>query len=403
MGIMRHYQKYRNIIENFGDPNAVVQEYEDENGNLQKVEIFYGGKTGGDSYGHGHWVANNIDGYLQVVLDRSPDNVDGGKHQIENNHKTDAYNDERRRERIRQKEAVIAELSYLNATDRDLVSKVKELREKLYKCGSCGHDDNTRLKDLFESRVELLFAERKREQQYNKDRKESVVRQAENLLSYGNDYKSAIENLKRLKEEFRSLPRASRDEEERLWERFKRAEESIYQASKREYEQRKQQQAVAVSNKERIISQAESLVYSSDYRSASEEMKRLSDAFYNAGNAGKDNQRLKDQFNSVKERFYEAKRRAGEQRHREHMQKLQEVLQRKKERVSRLENVIYNKESQLSDLLMRPDPSYNNPNRWDIVANRNRKISEIQASIVDLKQTVMSINNEIYDLQSKIR
>ena len=98
--------KYRNIIPNFNDPKAVVREYEDPSGNLVKIEVFYGGKYGGDSEGHGHWVAENIGGIMQVTLDRNPDKVDGGRHLIEQISKNDAYNDQARQERIRKKEVI---------------------------------------------------------------------------------------------------------------------------------------------------------------------------------------------------------------------------------------------------------------------------------------------------------
>ena len=54
--------KTRDIISNFGDSKAVVRESRDDSGNLTKVEFFYGGQYGGDSEGHGHFVAENIDG-----------------------------------------------------------------------------------------------------------------------------------------------------------------------------------------------------------------------------------------------------------------------------------------------------------------------------------------------------
>ena len=44
-----------------------------------------------------------------------------------------------------------------------------------------------------------------------------------------------------------------------------------------------------------------------DFKSAGIEVKRLSDEFYNAGSAGRDNQDLKERFNAARNRFYEVK------------------------------------------------------------------------------------------------
>ncbi|MDR2492085.1 MAG: hypothetical protein LBD25_01280 [Coriobacteriales bacterium] len=65
------------IVPNFNDARAKCKEERDELGNITKIEILYGGEGGGDGKGHGHWVAELIDGLLQVVLDREPDSAGG--------------------------------------------------------------------------------------------------------------------------------------------------------------------------------------------------------------------------------------------------------------------------------------------------------------------------------------
>ena len=627
----KNWNRIRDIVPNFDDPRAVIREYKDNSGNLQKIEIFYGGKYGGDSEGHGHWVAENIDDIFQVTLDRNPDVVDGGKHLIESNHKNNAYNDEARLDRIRSKQAIIGELRNLDPADHALSGKVTELRNRLYNCGSCGHDDNVRLKEEFESVADNIFRERtriydgyryqkeclisqaeslaysrdytsakeqmrslqerwkqlpraskevedslwarfkqasdrlydnakreyeerKRNQEDAKRQKESLISQAESLaysldfsnakeqmrslqerwkqlprasrededslwtrfkqasdrlyenakrdfeerkrkqddakrqkenlisqaesLAYSNDFKNAKEQMRSLQERWKQLPRASKEDEDSLWTRFKRVSDRIYENAKRDFEERKRKQEDAKrqkeslisqaesltsssdfktakdqmrslqerwkqlpraskededslwtrfkqvsdrlhenakrasaerqtqqnntkAKKERIISQIEALVNSPDFRSATEEVKRLSDEYFNAGNAGKDNQILKENFNRAKERFFAAKKIATEQKHHEFVQRLQERYYRKQEALNRLDSAIYNKREQLSNLLSRPEPSYKNPNRWEIVSRRNAKESQLNASITDMLMKRESLINEMADLQNK--
>lgn len=198
------------------------------------------------------------------------------------------------------------------------------------------------------------------------------------------------------------IPRASKKGEDLLWPLFKRASDRLYDNAKKDFEKRQYQQQEAKNKKESIISQVERLVYASDYKSAGMEIKRLSDEFYNAGSAGKDNQVLKDHFNAARNRFYAAKQQAAEQKHREYIRSLEERLSRKRDALNRLEIAIYNKRDQLSNLLSRPEPSYNNPNRWEIAARRNAKESQINSAITDMQTKRLSLINEIAELQSKL-
>lgn len=183
----------------------------------------------------------------------------------------------------------------------------------------------------------------------------------------------------------------------------------MYENAKRDFEERQAKQRDAKAKKESIISRAESLIHTSDFRAASDAMKQLSEEFYNAGSAGKDNQALKDRFNSVKNRFYDAKKQAAEERRRQseekkaaYRRKLEEVLWRKRESVQNLERAIYNKEAQLSQLLSRPEPSYKNPNRWDIVNKRNMRESQIKEAIASMQMKKSSIIDQILEIQNKI-
>lgn len=391
--------------------------------------------------------------------------------------KQDAYSGEARLGRIRDKEAVINELSYVDPMTPSLGETVKKLRDKLYACGSCGHDDNVRLKNEFESVADGLFKkrdsireeyqrqkegiileaeslsystdyknakdqmqslrerwkqiprgakadedvlwsrfkqasdrlyenakndyeERKRKQADAKYKKEFLVRQAESL-SYSTDFKNAKDQMKHLNEQWKHAPRASKEDEDQLWSRFRQAADRLYGNAQQDYERRQAQQREAKARKEQVINQIERLAYTGDFKSAGIEIKRLSDEFYNAGSAGRDNQDLKERFNAARNRFYAAKQQAGQIKHQEYLRSLDERINRKRDALNRLENAIYNKRDQLSNLLSRPEPSYNNPHRWEIAARRNAKESEINAAIRDMEIKRASIINEIAELQSK--
>lgn len=391
--------------------------------------------------------------------------------------KPDAYSGEARLGRIRDKEAVINELSYVDPMTPSLGETVKKLRDKLYACGSCGHDDNIRLKNEFESAADRLFKERDRIREEYKRQKEGIILEAESLsystdyksakdqmqslrerwkqiprgakadedvlwfrfkrasdrlyenakndyeerkrkqadakykkeflvrqaesLSYSTDFKNAKDQMKHLSEQWKQAPRASKEDEDQLWSRFRQAADRLYGNAQQDYERRQAQQREAKAKKEQVINQIERLAYTGDFKSAGIEVKRLSDEFYNAGSAGRDNQDLKERFNAARNRFYAAKQQAGQIKHQEYLRSLDERINRKRDALNRLENAIYNKRDQLSNLLSRPEPSYNNPHRWEIAARRNAKESEINAAIRDMEIKRASIINEIAELQSK--
>ena len=95
--------------------------------------------------------------------------------------KPDAYSGEARLGRIRDKEAVINELSYVDPMTPSLGETVKKLRDKLYACGSCGHDDNVRLKNEFESVADGLFKKRDSIREEYKRQNEGIILEAERL------------------------------------------------------------------------------------------------------------------------------------------------------------------------------------------------------------------------------
>lgn len=471
---------YRSGIsaEHFGDPNSKEKTFTDESGNITRAEILYGGKSGGVSEGHGHWVAENIDGLMQVVLDRRPDSVGGGKHFIDSRHPTDAYSGAARLDNIRAKEAIINELRFLDPSSTSLGKRVKELRDKLFNCGSCGHDDNKRLKQEFNevadnlfrereriwdgyksqkeslvSRAENLaystdyreaksqmkslmeewkkvpraskesddqlwnrfkrasdrlyenaerdYQERKRKQEGAKQTKENLIRQAENLAN-STDFKSAKAQLNSLRDQWKNAPRAAKNDEDALWNRFKAASDRIYDNAKRDYEQRQSQQQAAKAKKVHIISQIESLAYASDLGSAASEVKRLTDEFYNAGSAGQDNQILKERLNAAKNRFYSAKKQQAEQKHRDYLNRLRERISRKQDALRSIEAAIDRKNNQLNEMRYRSQPNFTNPHYWDIIARRNERESRLNGDIRDLQMKRSSIINEIAELQSKL-
>lgn len=479
MNMEKHLQNSRYIEENFGDPKAKVVERVSQYGEWKghkEITVYYGGADGGDSEGHGHFVATEIDGLFQVTLDRHSDAEDGGRHEIEASHGSDAYNDETRIGRIREKEIVIDQLAHLDVGSPQFETAYQTLDNKFRSIGSSGHHDNQALRDRFKCTADSLlrkrdlfqqtwtkklqiireaesllyesdsrnaglrmkelfvewkqlprttrerddelwgqfqaartqlrdkqnreYEERKARQEAARVQKASVVVRAESVAC-SSDIKSAKEEMKSLLERWKTLPRASKEDEDQLWQRFQRARDELYARSKQEYEKRRQNYASAKAKKEALISRAEALCSTSDFKAAVNEMRALSQQFYEAGSAGADNQSLKARFQAAKQRFYDAKRAAGQTKHDEYVRKMSETLIRKQDQLARLEDSISRTEQFLSDLMGRPEPSYNNPHRYEIAARRNDKISAVQDKLRSMRQRRQELISQIIDIRSK--
>ena len=340
----------RDTIPNFGDEKAVVREHRDKHGKTQKIEVFYGGVTGGDSAGHGHYVADRINGLFQVTLDREPDRA-GGRHCIEKTHRTDAYNEQSRLARIRKKQEIIAQLRYLSPSDRDCYEKVEALSNQFYAAGSCGYADNQALKQEFQrekdrvlrARNELREREKAAREAKLRDarqKKESIVGQAERLACTA-DLRAAKQEMRGLMEQWKAAPRASKEDEERLWRRFSAARTQLSERARRDYEQRQQQ--------------------------------------------------------------YRQRQAEREQRQRDFRARTQERLSAKQEQLRNVEAAISRTQDSIRDVMNRPAPSPLNPHRYEIAARRNAKLSNLNSKLCSMQQKRQEVIRQIAQLQEKLR
>ena len=347
----------RSIIPNLGDDKAVVREFRNKYGNTTKIDVLYGGETGGDSRGHGHLVAEKIDGLFQVTYDREPDKL-GGCHRIEKLHRTDAYNDQSRLDRVRKKKEIIAQVRCVRPSDRDCVEKLNALDKAFFAVGSCGHADNETLKSEFKLEKDRIFRERNAIRQRERDererklrdarqRRETIVGRAENLANAADPF-AAKKEMRALMDQWRAAPRATREDEERLWSRSSAA-------------------------KSRLNDRA-------DQMAAQRQAER-----------------------AQKQREYEQRKAEREQRQREWRERTQQRLSAKQQSLSNIESAIHRTQSCLSDALNKPPISPTNPHRYEIADRRNQRISSLNAKLASMQMRRSELIRQIADLQSKLR
>ena len=251
-------------------------------------------------------------------------------------------------------------------------------------------------RETFYTRRGEHFEEVDRERRDNAYRKRALCEEAERL-AYSDDWKGAGDRLKESMDEWKSIGRAPRDEEDSLWERFSSARNEFFDRRKAHYEELDRQRAESKWAKERVIDEVESLYHSSDYRAAKDRVKELQAGWRDLGRASReDEDDLWERFRAACDRVFEA---AAEDRER----RLQEVLDRKREQAASLEESIAHDEG-LIDHWEDVINGLGDGGRADeIRASMEEKIDSVGDKVRSKKDRIEELHEAIRDIESKMR
>jgi hypothetical protein len=238
--------------------------------------------------------------------------------------------------------------------------------------------------------------------------KERIVSRAMGLV-HSSDLREASQQMRALTEEWKKAGRASRDDEDRLWRDFSKAKDALFAKSKAERDKRDRDAAQAKSAKESLIAQMRALGSTSDFKSARDQARALSDAFFAAGSAGReDNQRLKEQFASAKQALFDAinrdrerKQAEWQQRKREKIQNVEEAIRRTNESIWRTDDAIRSSYSRLQQQSTRPQPSFTHPHYWDIVRRQSEARDRIESKIRSMEVKRSSLQQKLISLSQR--
>jgi hypothetical protein len=318
---------------------------------------------------------------------------------------------ERTKERLVSRAESLAQSADLRAANQEM----RQIGDAWKQAGRAERSAEDRLwKRLSDARIKLRSRtdeERKKREAgwaQAKTAKERLVSRARSLASSA-DLRAASQEMRQLSEEWKRAGRAERSDEDRLWRDFSAAKDQLFAKSKQERENREREAAQARSAKERLIAEMRSLQSSSDLKAARDRAQALSDAFYAAGSAGKEeNQKLKDQFNSAKQALYdqvkrerERKQAEWEQRKREKLGNIEEAIRRTNDSISRLDMSIRNSYNRLQEQRMRSQPSFTHPHYWDIVRRQSEAQDRINSRIRDMELKQSSLQQKLIALGIK--
>ncbi|MBV9594462.1 MAG: DUF349 domain-containing protein [Actinobacteria bacterium] len=160
-------------------------------------------------------------------------------------------------------------------------------------------------RDAFSKRRGAHFAQLDVERTAARAQKEALIARAEEL-SKSSDWKQTAGQMKTLMTEWKAAPRAARDIEDELWQRFRAAQDAFFAARSGVFAERDAEQLDNQRQKEELISQAGAIDLS-DPRAAQSALRDLQARFDRIGHVPRDSmRRLDDRMRAAEQRVRDA-------------------------------------------------------------------------------------------------
>ena len=155
----------------------------------------------------------------------------------------------------------------------------------------------------FAERRTTHFAALEEQRTVSKDRKEKIIAQAE-ALSGSTDWKPTADRFKQLMADWKTAGRAPREVEDELWNRFKAAQDTFFQARSAQYAEQDVELRGNQTVKEEILAEAEALDPAQGRDKATKRLRELQERWEAAGKVPRDVMRsLEDRMGKVEEKF----------------------------------------------------------------------------------------------------
>jgi hypothetical protein len=287
--------------------------------------------------------------------------------------------------------------------------KLKALQQEWKTVGSAGRDEDESLWQRFRAAQDKFYERRKehferqdQERQRNRAKKESLCARAESLSS-SSDWKNTAQALKSLQEEWKQIGSAGKEQEDALWGRFRHAQDKFFERRSAHFEQRDREQRENLHRKERICSEAESLIHSSDPKAATERIKELQAKWKEIGHVPRDQaDTLWDRFRHACDRVFEHARHERERKQEEWRNKMQDALDRKRQQAGRLRESIEHDEGNISRW---QDTIYNlrpGGHADDIRYDLESRISDVEDRIRSKRHRLDELEDSISDIEARL-
>jgi hypothetical protein len=142
-------------------------------------------------------------------------------------------------------------------------------------------------RDTFTRRRGAHFATLDASRKQAQSRKDELVAEAESL-SDSSDWTVTANRLKELMAEWKAAPRASKEVEQKLWERFRAAQDAFFTRRSEVFSARDAESKQTLAARQELLTQAEALDIEADPKAAQAAMRDIQAKWHDAGRAPRD-------------------------------------------------------------------------------------------------------------------
>jgi hypothetical protein len=137
-------------------------------------------------------------------------------------------------------------------------------------------------RDGFTRRRGTHFAGLDSQRKQASGRKEELVAEAESLTE-STEWNATANRLKELMTEWKSAPRAAKEVEQRLWERFRAAQDAFFTRRSEVFSARDSEQKHAVDKRQALLAEAEALDVEANPQAAQQRLREIQALWHDAG------------------------------------------------------------------------------------------------------------------------
>jgi hypothetical protein len=142
-------------------------------------------------------------------------------------------------------------------------------------------------RDAFTRRRGGHFANLDATRKQAQGRKDELVAEAESLAD-STEWSATAARLKELMAEWKTAPRAAKDVEQRLWERFRAAQDKFFTHRSEVFSARDAEQKVSIERRQALLAEAEALDIDANPKAAQAAMRDLQAKWHDAGRVSRD-------------------------------------------------------------------------------------------------------------------
>ncbi len=265
-------------------------------------------------------------------------------------------------ENLGRKEELCARAEELSgSTDwKQATEGLKALQAEWKTVGPVPKEHNDRVWERFRKANDAFFERRQAHFSHldtdlleNLRRKEELCVRAEEL-SGSTEWKATAEAFKGLQAEWKAIGPVPKDQNDGIWERFRKAADQFFTQRKTHYDQLEKEQKENLRRKVALCEQAEALSTAEEFKGTSEALKALQAEWKTVGPVPRTRadalwerfRKANDAFFSRRAAYFEQRDQDRSQNHGEWQERLREALDRKRDQADRLrESIRYDQDT----------------------------------------------------------